>query len=284
MLLIFTRVINLQPQMITYPNAKINLGLNITRKRADGYHDIVSVLYPVPLCDELGIIIAGDDKFSFVSTGLKIECGEADNLCVQAYQLLKNRFGLPAIKMKLKKIIPSGAGLGGGSADAAFVLRMLNEIFTLGLESDELKELSALLGMDCPFFIDNVPALATGRGDILKPAGIDLGGHTVCIVRPDIHISTSEAYAGITPHAGDLSPAALTDFSPSAWKGILKNQFEDTLFPVYPVLEKLKTTFYDSGAVYASLSGSGSAVYGIFTSAPKLKAKFAGMFYWEGEV
>lgn len=270
--------------MITYPNAKINLGLNIGHKRPDGYHDIESVLYPVPLCDELGIIIAGDDKFSFVSNGLKIECEDADNLCVQAYQLLKNRFDLPAIKMKLKKIIPAGAGLGGGSADAAFTLRMLNEIFTLGLGNAELKELSAILGMDCPFFIDNAPAMATGRGDILEPADIDLCGHTICIARPDIYISTSEAYAGITPHAGDPSPASLTGYSPAAWKGILKNRFEETLFPVYPLLEELKTIFYDSDALYASLSGSGSAVYGLFTKAPKLRAKFAGMFYWEGEL
>ena len=270
--------------MISYPNAKINLGLNITNKRPDGYHNIESVLYPVPLCDELEIVIVDDNQFSFISGGLNTGCDDADNLCVKAYKLLDDRFGLPAVKMKLHKVIPSGAGLGGGSADAAFTLRMLNDIFNLGLENLALKELSTRLGMDCPFFIDNVPALATGRGDILKPVDINLNGHTICIAKPDIHISTADAYAGVRPHAGDPSAAELTGFSPSTWKGILENQFEETLFPVYPILEDLKTSFYDSGALYASLSGSGSAVYGIFTSPPKLQGKFKEIFYWEDEV
>lgn len=270
--------------MITYPNAKINLGLNITDKRPDGYHNIESVLYPVPLCDELGIIIADDNQFSFVSTGLDIGCADADNLCVKAYKLLGDRFDLPAVKMKLNKIIPSGAGLGGGSSDAAFTLSMLNNIFNLGMDNLALKELSAKLGSDCAFFIDNIPSLAIGRGDILSPVGINLSGHTICIARPAIHISTADAYSRVTPHSGDPTPAELTDFSPSTWKGILKNQFEETIFPLYPILEELKTFLYDSGALYASLSGSGSAVYGIFTSPPKLQEKFKGIFYWEGEV
>lgn len=268
--------------MITYPNAKINLGLHITGKRPDGYHNIESVLYPVSLCDELEIVSADDNQFSFVSSGLQIGCDDADNLCVQAYRLLDARFGLPAIKMRLHKIIPSGAGLGGGSADAAFALRMLNNIFNLGLENQALKELSAKLGMDCPFFIDNIPALATGRGDILTPIGINLSGHTICIAVPAIHIATNDAYARVEPRSGYLSPAELTGFSISRWKEKLKNQFEETLFPVYPILDGLKTSFYDSGALYASLSGSGSAVYGIFASPPKLK--FEEIFYWEREL
>jgi 4-diphosphocytidyl-2-C-methyl-D-erythritol kinase len=270
--------------MLSYPNAKINLGLNITGKLPDGYHTIESVLYPVPLCDELGIIISSDNKFSFISTGLNIGCDAADNLCVKAYNLLNERFDLKPVKMKLKKVIPSGAGLGGGSSDAAFALVMLNNIFNLGIENMALKKLAAELGMDCPFFIDNVPSLATGRGDILMPAGIRLNGHTICIARPEIYISTSDAYARVKPHTDNPSPAELTGFSPSTWKGILKNQFEETLFPLYPELENIKTTFYDSGAVFASLSGSGSAVYGIFDSAPKLQGKFEDIFYWEGKV
>lgn len=268
--------------MITYPNAKINLGLNIQVKRPGGYHDIESVLYPVPLCDELGIIIADDNKFSFESSGLNIGCDDTDNLCVKAYRLLLQHYNLPPVKMKLRKIIPSGAGLGGGSADAAFTLRMLNEIFNLRLENMEIKELAAKLGMDCPFFIDNIPSLATGRGDILSPVGVNLSDHTICIAVPAIHISTAGAFTGATPHTGEPSPAELIGFSPLTWKGILKNQFEETLFPVYPILEGLKTSFYDSGALYASLSGSGSAVYGIFASPPKLK--FEGIFYWEREL
>jgi len=269
--------------MITYPNAKINLGLIITGKRPDGYHNIESVLYPVPLCDELEIVTADDNQFSFVSSGLNTGCDDADNLCVKAYKLLDDRFGLPAVKIRLHKYIPSGAGLGGGSADAAFTLCMLNNIFEIGLEKQALKELSIKLGMDCPFFINNIPSLAAGRGDILTPAGVNLSGHTICIARPDIHISTADAFAGVTPHAGDPSPAGLTNFSPSTWKGILKNQFEETLCPLYPILEDLKTSFYDSGALYASLSGSGSAVYGIFISPPKLQGKYEEIFYWEGE-
>ena len=228
--------------MLTYPNAKINLGLNITGKRDDGFHNIESILYPVPLSDELGIIIAGDNKFSFVSTGLNIGCNDADNLCVQAYNLLNKRFTLKPVKMKLHKVIPSGAGLGGGSADAAFTLRMLNEIFNLELENEALKQLALELGMDCAFFIDNIPSLATGRGDLLTPAGIDLSGHTICIAWPGIHISTADAYAGITPHSSDASLSAATGLSPSTWQGVLKNQFEDTLFPLYPILETLKAT------------------------------------------
>jgi 4-diphosphocytidyl-2-C-methyl-D-erythritol kinase len=270
--------------MITYPNAKINLGLNIIGKRPDGYHNIESVLYPVPLCDELEITASQENKFSFVSSGLKTGCEDADNLCVRAYLLLKERFDLPAVMIKLHKAIPAGSGLGGGSADAAFSLRMLNNIFNLGLENLALKELSASLGMDCPFFIDNVPALATGRGDILEPVSIRLHGHTICIVRPDLHISTAEAYAGITPHPGDPLPDELTGFSLLTWKGILKNQFEETLFPLYPVLDNLKASLYEYGALYASLSGSGSAVYGIFNSPPRLKELFKGIFYWEGEL
>lgn len=270
--------------MLTYPNAKINLGLNITGKRPDGFHNIESVLYPVPLCDELGIIIAADNQFSFVTTGLHIDCNEDDNLCVKAYKLLHNRFDLQPVKMKLHKVIPSGAGLGGGSADAAFTLRMLNDIFELKLDNLGLKELAAKLGSDCPFFIDNVPSLVCGRGDIITPVGINLSGHTICIARPPLHISTAAAYETVRPHAGDPSPEELTDFSPSTWKGILKNQFEETLFPQYQVLEALKTAFYDSGALYASLSGSGSSVYGIFNSAPKLQGKFEDIFYWEGDL
>ena len=270
--------------MITYPNAKINLGLNITGNRPDGYHDIESVLYPIPLCDQLGIIIADDNRFSFLSTGLKIDCAEDDNLCIKAYKLLSDRFDLKPVKMKLHKVIPSGAGLGGGSADAAFALRMLNDIFKLELSPGVLKELAGTLGMDCPFFIGNVPSLATGRGDILSPAGLNLKGYTICIAVPAIHISTADAYALTSPHTGDPSPVELTNSPLSTWKGILKNQFEEALFPIHPILEDLKTDFYDSGAVYASLSGSGSAVYGIFTSPPKLQMEVEGIFFWEGEI
>ena len=271
-------------RMISFPNAKINLGLNITEKRPDGYHNIESVLYPVPLCDILEIIIAPDKQFEFRSSGLNMDCKEADNLCVKAYNLLHEHFDTPPVKMWLHKIIPSGAGLGGGSADAAFTLCMLDKIFNLELGKPKLIELATILGMDCPFFVDNLPALATGRGDVLTPLDFSLKGHTICIARPNIHISTAEAFAGAIAHPGEICLASLTAYSASSWRGKLYNQFEETLFVKFPQLQSLKDSFYDSGAVYASLSGSGSAVYGIFTSAPDLHAKFEDNFYWEGEL
>jgi 4-diphosphocytidyl-2-C-methyl-D-erythritol kinase len=270
--------------MISFPNAKINLGLNITEKFPDGYHGIQSVLYPVPLCDILEINVATDGLFSFDSLGLKIECDTSDNLCVKAYNLLQERFDISPVKILLQKIIPSGAGLGGGSSDAAFTLRMLNDLFDLKLETLVLKELASSLGMDCPFFIENTPALATGRGDSLTPLDLSLSGYTICIARPDIHISTAGAYAGVTPRQGRICPSDLTALSASSWKGMLKNQFEETLFVKFPQLQLLVNEFYDAGAVYASLTGSGSAVYGIFTSAPRLHSKFENMFYREGEL
>jgi 4-diphosphocytidyl-2-C-methyl-D-erythritol kinase len=270
--------------MISFPNAKINLGLNITEKRTDGYHSIESVLYPVPLCDILEINIAADGQFYFGSSGLNIECENNNNLCVQAYNLLHKHFTIPAVKIWLHKIIPSGSGLGGGSADAASTLTMLNKIFNLALDNPALMELAANLGMDCPFFIDNIPALAKGRGDIIVPLHLSLKGYTICIARPDIHISTAEAYSKVIPLPGKICPSSLTGFSVSSWKGILENQFEATLFLKHPQLQSIKDSFYDAGAVYASLSGSGSAVYGIFTEAPDMQQKFSEMFYWEGEL
>jgi 4-diphosphocytidyl-2-C-methyl-D-erythritol kinase len=268
--------------MISYPNAKINLGLNITEKRPDGYHTIESVLYPVPLCDMLEITIASDGLFSFESSGLSLDCDIGSNLCVAAYDLLHQQCNIPPVKIWLHKVIPPGAGLGGGSADAAFTLNMLNNLCNLDLNKKELKELATNLGMDCPFFIDNQPALATGRGDVLAPLDLSLQGHSICIVRPDIHISTAKAYAGVTPHSMQPSPSSLVTSSVSTWEGILKNQFEETLFIEYPQLQSIKDILYDSGAVYSSLSGSGSAVYGIFNTVPRLQSKFEDMFYWEG--
>lgn len=270
-------------KMISFPNAKINLGLNITEKRPDGYHSIESIIYPVPLCDILEIIIAADGHFSFGSSGLNLSCDDADNLSVKAYNLMQERYDIPPVKMWLHKIIPSGAGLGGGSSDAAFTLKMLNKIFNLALDSPTLIKLAAYLGMDCPFFIDNLPALATSRGDVLTPLDFSLRDHTICIARPEIHISTAEAYAGVVPLPGQICPTTLTTLSVSSWSGVLKNQFEETLFVDYPQLHAIKDKFYSCGAVYASLSGSGSAVYGIFDSAPKLEREFRGMFYWEGK-
>jgi len=270
--------------MISFPNAKINLGLNITEKRPDGYHNIETVLYPMPLCDILEINIALDAQFSFDSSGLIMDCYSADNLCVKAYYLMHQHFEVPPVKMWLHKIIPSGAGLGGGSADAAFTLKMLNKIFNLKLEKTTLIELAANLGMDCPFFIENLPALATSRGDMLTPLEFSLNGHTICIAHPDIHISTAEAYAEIIPYEGQISPATLIAFPASSWKEMLENQFEKTLFATHPRLQSIKKTMYDSGAVYSSLTGSGSAVFGIFNSSPNLLSKFEGMFYWEGKL
>jgi 4-diphosphocytidyl-2-C-methyl-D-erythritol kinase len=237
--------------MIAFPPCKINLGLSILRKRDDGYHDIETCFYPIPWTDILEIIPS--DRFEFTVSGNTIP-GD-DNLCVKAYRLLS----APPAKIHLHKIIPAGAGLGGGSSDAAWTLRLLNDIFNLKLSKDELRKYAAKIGSDCAFFIDDVPMMGTGRGDILTPANISLKGKFIVIVKPGIHVSTAEAYAGVVPQESAID---LTDMKS------LKNDFEESIFKKFPVIASIKKSLYGMGAIYASMSGSGSAVYGIFNDRP----------------
>jgi len=254
--------------MIVFPNCKINLGLHIVRKRADGFHDLETIFYPVRFNDILELIpdretIGGPVFYS--QTGIQIMGEPADNLCVKAYQLLKIDFPLlPPVKMHLHKVIPTGAGLGGGSADAAFTLQLLNDYFKLGLSTDQLLHYALTLGSDCPFFILNKPAYATGRGEILEPVTVDLTGHTLVIVNPGIHVPTAKAFSGVRPTEPEKTLKAIITQPISRWADELVNDFEKSIFYEYPEIAAIKEELYRAGASYASMSGSGSTVYGLF--------------------
>jgi len=253
--------------VVLFPNAKINLGLNIIRKRPDGYHDLETVFYPIAIYDALEVITnenaAEDVRFS--TTGIPVHGGAGDNLCIKAYGLLKKDFpGLSAIKTHLHKAIPAGAGLGGGSADGAFMLKLLNQKFHLKLSPEQLLDYALQLGSDGPFFTINKPCFATGRGELLEPISVGLSGYKLVIVNPGIHVRTAEAFSLLKPSHHSKSIKELIRQPIEAWKEILKNDFEEPVFKKFPVIETIKAKLYESGAVYASMSGSGSTVYGIF--------------------
>lgn len=249
--------------MIVFPNCKINLGLRVLRKRADGYHDLETIFYPLSFTDALELIPA--TSFSFTLSGLAIQGNPDSNLCVKAYELLKKDYPqLPAAQIHLHKVIPTGAGLGGGSADAAFLLQLLNRVFRLELSAEALLHYSLQLGSDCPFFIINSPCLATSRGENLAPISLDLRTYQFILVNPGISISTAEAFAGITPSVPEKSIATISRQTISTWKEELINDFETMVFEKYPAIRLIKEELHHQGAVYASMSGTGSTVYGIF--------------------
>ncbi len=249
--------------MITFPNAKINLGLYITAKRNDGYHNIITAMIPCGLTDILEFVEAEQDSLN--CSGLDSGASGSDNLVMQALYLLRSDFDIPMLRIHLHKVIPTGAGLGGGSSDAAYMLNMLNTSFDLGIENSKLKEYAARLGSDCAFFIDNRPVLATGRGeklDPLEPFNTDL---YLVLVNPGFPVSTREAYAGIIPALPESDLRETLSMPVTAWKGKLENQFEKTVFKKFPQIGRIKKELYEAGAVYAAMSGSGSTVFGIFT-------------------
>jgi 4-diphosphocytidyl-2-C-methyl-D-erythritol kinase len=252
--------------MITFPNAKINLGLHVTRRRSDGFHDLETLFFPVRVTDALEIIPS--DTFNFHSSGIAMDADPERNLVVRAYRLLEKDFGLPSVKMHLHKVIPTGAGLGGGSSDAAFALRMLNRIFSLGLSLEQLLDYAGCLGSDCPFFILDQPALAKGRGDILTTFRLDLSGLRIVIVKPPGSVNTAQAYKGIVAREPEIPLSEIISQPPETWKNCLSNDFEDFVFSLYPEIAGIKAKLYDLGAVYASMSGSGSAVFGLFIQNP----------------
>lgn len=253
--------------MLTFPNAKINLGLNITEKRPDGYHNLETVFYPIPIEDALEITElqgAPGEKFRLHQAGLEI-AGEADNnLVVKAYKLLDEQFHLPPTDIHLFKHIPSGAGLGGGSADAAFMLKLLNEQFGLALTDDALEEYAARLGADCAFFIKNRPVYAEGIGNLFSPITLSLKGYRLWLVKPDIFVSTRDAFARIKPRRPQASLREIVKLPVEEWKACMVNDFEESVFPQFPAIGEIKEEMYRQGAVYASMSGSGSSVYGLF--------------------
>lgn len=251
--------------MITFTNCKINIGLDVVRRRPDGYHDIVTCMYPIPWHDVIEIIPATGPDSSLVVLGNKVDCPPEKNLVMKAFRRLQSEYDLPQVDIILQKIVPDGAGLGGGSSDAAHTLLLLNDMFALNLDKPRLAEIATQLGADCPFFIYNTPAIAQGIGEILTPIDLDLSGYTIVIAKPqDVNISTKEAYAGITP-AEPLTPLPTLLSMPIAeWQATVKNDFEKSIFPLAPKIADLKRLFMRSGAVYTSMSGSGASVYGIF--------------------
>ncbi|MFY0592434.1 4-(cytidine 5'-diphospho)-2-C-methyl-D-erythritol kinase [Roseivirga sp.] len=254
--------------MIVFPNAKINLGLQITERLPNGYHSINTCLYPIPITDALEVIPS--KRTIFESSGIEIPGNSKDNLVLKAYKLLKRDYPLPELTIHLLKNIPMGAGLGGGSSDGAFMLSLLNEAFQLFLDDSILEYYAEQLGSDCPFFIQNTPAIGTGTGTELSPIKLSLSGYYLQLIKPEIHVSTQSAYAGVVPKKAPLNIEELLlskDFD--LWKESLVNDFEDSVFNQHPSLKSLKESLYLSGALYAAMSGSGSTIFGVFEKKPE---------------
>jgi 4-diphosphocytidyl-2-C-methyl-D-erythritol kinase len=265
--------------VVLFPNCKINIGLNIVSKRADAYHNIETVFYPLNWCDAVEIISLSDNdaiaaSVHFTQSGLSIPGKEADNICLKAYHLLKKDFpGIPPVNMHLHKTIPAGAGLGGGSANGAFTLALINKKFNLNLSPEKLVEYASQLGSDCPFFINNAPCYATERGEQMEPVALDLSSYSFLIIHPGIHIQTVWAFSKLKPAQPVQPVKSIVQQPVETWRNELVNDFEIPVFREYPRIEEVKKILYANGALYASLTGSGSAVYGIFSknNLPKLK-------------
>lgn len=264
--------------MITFPNAKINLGLNIVERRRDGYHNLETVFYPIGITDVLEIVPAQGQESTLTTFGNPVDCPVEKNLVMKALKLMQQHYNVPQVDIYLYKHIPDGAGLGGGSSDASSTMLMLNEMFSLGDGRDELARLAATLGADCPFFIYNTPMMATGIGDVLTPINLSLKGYWLFLVKPPVSVPTKVAYSQVTPAA---STSVLSDdvkLAVDQWSGVVKNDFEPSVFAAYPELAAIKQTIIDAGALYASMSGSGSSIFGIFNDvnmAETLRGSFA---------
>lgn len=251
--------------MVIFPNCKINLGLHVTAKRTDGFHDIETVFFPVKLCDVLETVRSASNTTLLHLSGISVDGNPEENICFKAYQLLKADFpSIPSLDIYLHKAIPLGAGLGGGSADGAFMLQLLNEQFQLGLSADQLTRYALQLGSDCPFFIINQPCYATGRGEIMQPAVLDLSAYKIIIVNPGIHVHTGAAFKELSPALPEKSIRDTVKQPVETWTGNLVNDFEKPVFARHPEIAAIKESLYKGGALYASMSGSGSTVYGLF--------------------
>ncbi|PST82238.1 4-(cytidine 5'-diphospho)-2-C-methyl-D-erythritol kinase [Pedobacter yulinensis] len=254
--------------MLCFPNAKINLGLNVTAKRPDGYHELETVFYPVRIHDAVECTDAAETSCQ-VTGGLVPDDGQ-DNLCLRAFKLISADYDIPPQQMGLLKRIPVGAGLGGGSADAAFTIRLLNDKFGLDMSSAAMQQYARQLGADCAFFIDNKPVLASGRGDMFSPLQVDLSDWFLVVVKPPVHVATAAAYARIKPRKPLTSLTESLHLPPTTWKSRVLNDFEQSVFELYPEISQIKASLYHAGAVFALMSGSGSAVYAIFDKPVKL--------------
>jgi 4-diphosphocytidyl-2-C-methyl-D-erythritol kinase len=268
--------------MVSFPPCKINLGLHVLRKRSDNYHELDTCFYPIPFTDILEIIPS--ETFEFTSSGVPVAGDPAANLCVKAYQLLQQQTDLPPVKIHLHKIIPMGAGLGGGSSDGAHTLRVLNQVFKVGMTQIKLQELAAKLGSDCAFFLYDQPMIGTGRGEILAPATVTLSGKYLVLINPGIHVSTAEAYAALKPGEKDITVNEILQMPIDNWKDLLVNDFEESVFTRYAAIKNLKEQLYQVGARYASMSGSGSTVFGVFDEEPELKTFDVEKIVWRGKL
>lgn len=252
--------------MIVFPNAKINIGLNVVSKREDGYHNLETIFFPLKLADALEFVEADETKLT--TSGVQLDGVPEQNLILKAYHLLQADFDLPPVHFHLHKVIPFGAGLGGGSSDAAFTLKMLNDYFNLGLSSEKLELFAAQIGADCPFFILNKPTFATGLGNKFHYIDLDLSDYEIVILKPNISISTIEAYKNVIPRNPKFRLTEIIKTPFDDWKNLIVNDFEKSVFTIYPQISELKQLLYDFGAGFASMSGSGSAVFGIFRHIP----------------
>ena len=271
--------------MLLFPNCKINIGLRVVARRADGYHDIETLMVPVRgLCDIVEIVHAPGDGAEFVCSGLAVDCPPEKNLCLRSYCALRERFPIGGVRIHLHKILPMGAGLGGGSADAAFVVKGLSELFGLDLSQKCMEELCAGIGSDTAFFVANRPSLATGRGEILEPVDFSLRGKRLLIAKPAESVSTAEAYAGIAPRRTDCPLLDCLNAPVDRWRETVCNDFEPVVFRAHPRLERLRNEMYRRGAVYASMTGSGAAVYGIFDGGAPIDSDFGKMFVYQEDM
>ncbi|MDQ3191453.1 MAG: 4-(cytidine 5'-diphospho)-2-C-methyl-D-erythritol kinase [Bacteroidota bacterium] len=274
--------------MIVFPNAKINIGLHIVEKREDGFHNIETMFYPIGLSDVLEVIENKNPKgnsVEFSTSGIDIPGKAEENICIKIFEKIKQDYDLPAIKIHLHKIIPIGAGLGGGSSDAAFFIKAIDSLFKLELSEDKKFLYSEFAGSDCSFFIKNKTAFAEGKGEIILPLPIDLNDYYLVLLNPQIHISTAEAYSGVTTAIPQKSLKELiAETSIENWRGVIKNDFEKHIFKKHPVLNDIKENLYSSNAVYASMSGSGSSMYGIFRNKPELKSELKKHIVWEEDL
>jgi len=268
--------------VLTYSNAKINIGLNIVEKRDDGFHNIETLFFPISIRDAIEIADSRENSpYTFSASGIPINIEAKDNIIVKAYELIRAKYNFPAQDIHLHKNIPFGAGLGGGSANAAYMIKLLNQKFNLNMSDEEMENEVKKLGSDCAFFIKNKPAFAIGKGDQLNSIDLDLSGYYILLIKPDIHISTPEAYANINPHKPKVSLKELIKQPIESWKTTIENDFENSIFPKHPLLAEIKEELYEEGAIYAAMSGSGSSMFGIFKSTPKVLPQWRKHFCWQ---
>ena len=268
--------------MLCFPNAKINLGLHILNRREDGYHTIESIFYPIPYADSLELITIDGDEDEFVFFGKEIPGSLEGNLIYKALQVLREKHTIPTVKVILQKEMVMGGGIGGGSADGAFMLKLLNDTFSLGLGLDELKEYALKLGSDCPFFIDNLPAYVSGRGELLENYPAILKGMYFVLLAPGFHISTAEAYVRMVPNNSRKPLKDILQQDVATWQTSLQNDFEEVVFNKFPLLRSYKDELQSKEAIYTSLTGTGSCLYGLYTVKPALSKALQKLIVWEG--